>query len=120
MKKTFSMAAIVVAVGMTVQIFGCSAETETHTAADPATAHAAPPPPPEVDHPLKPEMVIVFTKGTLACLTKDDLHEIMDHGARNEATKMQAMMAENGGNCLMVPPTKRVKIISVEYNNPEM
>jgi hypothetical protein len=76
--------------------------------------------PAEVEHALKPEMVILFTKGNLACMSKDDLHEMMDHGARGESTKMQAMMMENGGTCFMVPPTKRVKIIAVEYNNPEM
>lgn len=65
-------------------------------------------------------MVITFKNGNLACLSKDELHEMMDHGVKNEATKMQAMMVENGGNCMMVSPTKRVKLISVEYNNPEM
>jgi hypothetical protein len=99
-----------------VSIYGCSADVSTAT---PPVA-AAPAAPVEVEHPLKPEMVIVFTKGTIACVTRDDLQEIMEHGAKQEATKMQAMMVENGGPCLMLPPTKRVKIISVEYNNPDI
>jgi hypothetical protein len=69
--------------------------------------------------PLKPEMIIRFTKGTLACLTRDDLHEILEYGTLGEATKMRAMMVDNGGTCLMISPTTRVKIISVEYNNPD-
>ena len=68
---------------------------------------------------LKPEMLIRFTQGTLACVTRDDLKEILVHGQHGEATKMQAMMLQNGGSCLMISPSKRFKIISVEYNNPE-
>jgi hypothetical protein len=69
---------------------------------------------------LKPEMIIRFTQGTLACVARDDLREIIDHGVHGEATKMQAMMLQNGGSCLMISPKKRFKIISVEYNDPTM
>jgi hypothetical protein len=120
MNKSVAMAAFVLATGITAQMFGCSEEVHTAVATTEATplpvAQAAAPS--EVTHPLKPEMIIVFTKGTLACLTKDDLLEMMEHGAKSEATKMQAMMVENGGSCLMIPSEKRVKIISVEYNDP--
>ena len=106
--------------GSSLLIAGCGDESGTPSAAVAPPSVPPAPAPLEVEHALKPEMVILFTKGNLACMSKDDLHEMMDHGARGESTKMQAMMMENGGTCFMVPPTKRVKIIAVEYNNPEM
>jgi hypothetical protein len=99
---------------------GCGDEAATQSTAGATPGVQPTPAPVEVEHALKPEMVILFTKGNLACLSKDDLHEMMDHGARGESTKMQAMMMENGGSCFMVSPTKRVKIIAVEYNSPDL
>ena len=66
---------------------------------------------------IKPETIIRFTKGTLACLTKEDLLKIVSHTMKGESTKANAMMFENDGNCLMIPPSKKVKVIAAEYNN---
>ena len=66
---------------------------------------------------IKPETIIRFTKGTLACLTKDDLVTITTHAMKGESTKVNAMMVEHDGKCFMIPPTKRVKVIAAEYNN---
>ncbi|HME25778.1 MAG TPA: hypothetical protein VKI44_31340 [Acetobacteraceae bacterium] len=68
---------------------------------------------------IKPEMIIRFTKGTIACLSRDHLEEIMIHGVKGEATKMQAMMIDHGGDCLMLSPAKRLKVLSAEYNDPD-
>ena len=69
---------------------------------------------------LKPEMIVHFTQGTLACLSKDDLQEATEHAIAGEKTKVEAMMVENGGSCLMLSPNQRMKIIHVEYNNPDL
>lgn len=68
---------------------------------------------------LKPEMIVKFKMGTLGCLERDDLQAILMHFDKGEKTKVEAMMVQNGGGCLMIPSSKRVKIISVEYNDPE-
>ena len=69
---------------------------------------------------IKPEMIVTFSKGALACLESDHLQEITEHAIKGEATKAQAMMVDNGGDCLMIPPSQRLKVLSAEYNDPEM
>jgi hypothetical protein len=75
--------------------------------------------PAHAEQKIKPEMIIQFTKGTIACLSRDSLQEIMLHGLNGEATKMRAMMIDEGGDCLMLDPKKRVRVISAEYNSPD-
>jgi hypothetical protein len=75
--------------------------------------------PAHAEQKIKPEMIIQFTKGTIACLSRDSLQEIMLHGVNGEATKMRAMMIDEGGDCLMLDPKKRVRVISAEYNDPD-
>jgi len=69
---------------------------------------------------IKPEMIVTFSEGSLACLERDHLQEITEHSLMGETTKAQAMMAENGGDCIMIPSGQKVKVLSVEYNNPDL
>jgi hypothetical protein len=73
----------------------------------------------KVDQSLKPEMVLTFKDGNLICTTRDGLAEFMAHAAKGESTKATAMTIENGGGCTMIPPGKKIRLISVEYNDPE-
>jgi hypothetical protein len=68
---------------------------------------------------IEPEMIIHFPEGALACLSKDSLQAALTYAINNEKTKVDAMMVENGGDCVMLPPDKRMKVISVEYNDPD-
>jgi hypothetical protein len=69
---------------------------------------------------IKPEMIVKFTKGGIACLDRDNLQEITEHAIKGEKTKTEAMMIQNGGDCVMLSPSKRFKVLSAEYNNPDL
>ena len=73
----------------------------------------------KVDQPLKPEMVVTFKDGNLICATREGLEEFMSHALKGEKTKANSMTVENGGGCTMIPPGKKVRLISVEYNNSD-
>ena len=61
---------------------------------------------------IKPEMTVSFIQGTVICLTKDELLELTMHAIKGEATKANSMVG-----CTMLLPSKKVKVLSVEYNN---
>lgn len=68
---------------------------------------------------IKPESIVVFPKSGVACLGKDALLEITAHALKGEATKANAMMLNpktGNGQCIMLSPGKRYKVISSEYN----
>lgn len=79
---------------------------------------AAAPVAPEAAHTFKPEMVVTFKDGTWACLNRDDLQQLFVHGMKGEATKAKAMDASKGGSCTYIAPKQRVRLLSVEYNDP--
>lgn len=71
---------------------------------------------------LHPEDIIKFHQETFACASKQDLAEVIDHIARNEKTKAVGyfITKENPyGSCIMVDISKKYKVISVEYNDPD-
>jgi hypothetical protein len=66
---------------------------------------------------IRPGMIIHFKTATPACFTRDGLQEYLTYLARREKAKAKAMMFESGGNkCITLPPTKKFKVISAEYN----
>lgn len=70
---------------------------------------------------IKPEMLVSFPKGNMACLSLASLQEVFLQGVKGEATKMNSHFIENGGpnaDCLMLPPHEKYKVISVESNVP--
>jgi hypothetical protein len=67
---------------------------------------------------IKPEMIVQFSHGTLVCLDRDHLTQIALDTIRGETTKAEGFMIENGGDCVMVSPDQRFKVLSVEYNLP--
>lgn len=72
---------------------------------------------------IKPETLVRFPDSSIACLSKDALQEVMTYGANGQATKMQAMMlnkANPDGQCIMLAPKARYKVISAEYNVADM
>ena len=69
---------------------------------------------------LERGMVVRFTRGTLACLSKESLLRVAVSGLENEDAEVRGMMVENGGDCLMVSPSKRVRVVSVEYDDPDV
>ncbi|WP_331693521.1 hypothetical protein [Pandoraea sputorum] len=72
---------------------------------------------------IKPETLVRFPKSSLACMSKDDLQEAMTYGTNGQETKMRAMMLskENpDGTCIMLPSNESYKVISAEYNVPDM
>lgn len=67
---------------------------------------------------IKPEMIVTFSQGAVACITKEELLEMTMHAIKGEITKAKAMKG-----CIMVSPNEKVKVLSVEYNdvnNPDM
>lgn len=104
-----------------VILAGCSGGDEgpTPQSAPQSSEQVAPDQPtqPAADQ-IKPETVIRFKNGTFACMNRDDLQELLTHAMKGEATKANAMAIENGGSCFQIPPTEKVRVISVDYADP--
>lgn len=69
---------------------------------------------------IKPESLVVFPQSGFACLTRESLQKIMEHGIRGEETKMKSMIINpktGRGQCIMLSTTQRYKVISSEYNS---
>lgn len=78
------------------------AETEPHKIADPW---------------IKPDTIVQFPKGEIACLSSDDLLETFLLGATGRGTKLNAYFQDQDGNgprCLMLPPNRKFKVIDSE------
>lgn len=72
---------------------------------------------------IKPESLVVFPKSGLACLEREALQKAMEHAIKGEETKMMAMMINpktGRGQCIMLSPTKRYKVISSAYNSDDI
>lgn len=66
---------------------------------------------------IRPGMIIQFKTATPACFSREGLQEYLTYLARREKAKAKAMLFESGGNkCMTLPPTKKLKVISAEYN----
>jgi len=74
--------------------------------------------PPTTANEIKPEMITRFLHGSLVCLDRDHLTEVALDEIKGEITKAEGLMAENGGDCVMVSPSQRSRVLSVEYNLP--
>jgi len=74
------------------------------------------------DNRIKPETIVTFPKGEAACLTKEALQQFIELAGDNKATKANALFDPSGDGplCIMLPPTKRYKVIDAEYNAPDM
>lgn len=94
----------------------CSEDPKVEQSTPPQAS--VPEPVSKVDQSLKPEMIVTFKDGNLICTTRDGLAQFMAHAVKGEKTKANSMSIENGGGCTMIPPGKRVRLISVEYNDP--
>jgi hypothetical protein len=78
--------------------------------------------PPAADGRIRPEEIVTFPKGEIACLSEDALQEVLVEGATGKETKMKShFQRQNGdaGDCIMLQPGARFKVIDVHYNNPE-
>lgn len=72
---------------------------------------------------IKPESIVRFSQGGIVCLSQEALLEITLHSMNGEKTKVAAMqMSEENPNgpCAMLDPKKKYKVISVQYNNPDV
>ena len=105
--KDIIAAGLVVVIAVAFGVTECSqSDTDKQPEKPPAAAQAAP-----AEPAIKPEMIVTLTKGTVACLSKDDLAELTIHVLNGEATKANAM-----DGCIMIPPGKKAKVLAVEYN----
>lgn len=66
---------------------------------------------------IKPEAIVQFPKGQIACLSSDDLRDAFLLGATGRSTKMNAYFQDQDGSgprCLMLPPNRNFKVIDSE------
>lgn len=63
---------------------------------------------------IRPETIVRFAKGGPVCLDKSDLQELIVRSLRGEETRANAMLVEHSGGCVMLSPTERYKVISVD------
>lgn len=70
----------------------------------------------------RPEDIIVFANSNILCLKQADLQQALTSGLRGEETKLRALVGDlaQGAPCYMVPPNKRLKVLSANYpdNDP--
>jgi hypothetical protein len=104
-KITSLMAALLVPL-----LFGCSSSDE-HTQKPSAVTKQ---PIQQVEQ-IHPETIIRFPSGTIACMNRDSLADFVEHAMKGEKTKANAMDAVKGGDCIAVPPNKKMRVISVDY-----
>jgi hypothetical protein len=72
---------------------------------------------------LKPEDVVRFPNGMMACMKREDLQEAMSLAASGHQTKMLAYFSpdsDGGLRCVMLDPAKKFKIIDAEANDANM
>jgi hypothetical protein len=66
---------------------------------------------------IRPGMIIQFKSATPGCFTREGLQEYLTYLAKRENATAKAMLFESGGNkCVTLPPTRKLKVISVETN----
>ncbi len=86
----------------------------------PMTAIAAPK---EAQKLFKAEQVVVFTVPAPVCTTREGLAKYVAHLLRGEETKAKAMEIDprtGNGQCFVIPAGKKVKILSVNYEDPDI
>jgi hypothetical protein len=109
----------VVIIGILVYLASGTSKTETTKEPEKIVTPA----PPQNSSQIKPEMVVKFPTGGLACLTREGLEEALIHGFKGEKTKFNSQfLSKNNpnGECVPLYPNKKYKIISAEYNDPNM
>ena len=110
--RVVSMAALIAGVGLLI-VGGCSppAETKKPTtakAADAATANQ-----------IKPETIVTFPKGQIACLTEEALQNAVEDGLSGRETKMNRHFEADGG-CIMLDPSTPYKVIDAHSRSDEL
>ena len=68
---------------------------------------------------ILPETIVQFSQGTYACLDPEDIQKMIGHTMRGEKTKASALEVSKGGGCLFIPPGKRVRVISAQYQDKQ-
>lgn len=84
------------------------AEAEAAAAAVRATANQ-----------IKPETIVTFPKGQIACLTEEVLQSALQDGLAGRETKMNRHFEGDGG-CVMLDPSKSYKVIDAHYRSDEL
>lgn len=72
---------------------------------------------------FRAEQAVVFADPSPVCTTKEALGKYIGHLLRGEATKAKAMEINpktGNGECFMIAKGKKVKILSVSYDNPDI
>ncbi|MBO9582155.1 MAG: hypothetical protein J7498_14795 [Sphingobium sp.] len=70
---------------------------------------------------IRPESIVEFPKGEVACINREDLQQALILGVTGRQTKTQAYFEDQDGNgprCLMLPAGTKFKVIDAEVNDP--
>lgn len=68
---------------------------------------------------IKPETIVTFPKGQIACLTEEALQSALQDGMAGRETKMMRHFEGDGG-CIMLDPSKSYKVIDAHYRNEDL
>jgi hypothetical protein len=74
----------------------------------------------EIEPWIKPESIVQFPKGEIACRSSDDLRDAFLLGATGRDTKMNAYFQDqdgSGARCLMLPSNLDFKVIDAEVRD---
>lgn len=75
---------------------------------------------PDTSHQVRPEAMVTFPKGGIACLDKDDLQKAIEYGVSGRETKMQSLFVDHGGDCVILSSAETFRVIDSEYNDPAL
>jgi len=71
------------------------------------------------NHLMQAEALVTFPNSSIACSSKDNLREVVAHVVKREKTKADAYFSARG-RCVMLDRQQQFKILSVEYNAPDL
>lgn len=105
--------------GIGLFVVGACSPAETTTAPTSTPPAAAVQPEATTANQIKPETIVTFPKGQIACLTEEALQSALEDGLSGRATKMNRHFEDDGG-CLMLDPATPYKVIDAHYRSAEL
>lgn len=72
---------------------------------------------------IEPETIVRFPDSSIACTSKNSLQRAMTYAANGQQSKLRSMIAgkqKPEGECIMLDPDIRFKVIAAEYPEPEI
>lgn len=104
-------------------ISATAVESATSSASGPAVARYEMPSDEGHVTRIEPATIVRFPDSSIACTSKTSLQRAMTYAANGQRSKLRSMIAgkqKPEGECIMLDPDIRFKVIAAEYPEPEI